>query len=340
MNSEVVKTVLGIDTSNYRTSLCLVNEQGAILAEEKELLPVEHGKLGLKQSDAVFQHVLQLPVLAEKLFANCRAKHGVHPEISAVAVSTAPRPVQGSYMPVFRSGEAIARCLAAAYGVPLYTTTHQEGHIAAGEYSTPAKPAADRFLAVHLSGGTSEILLCTRSEQGYEIEKLGGTKDLHAGQLIDRIGVAMGMPFPAGPYLEKLADEGEHSFAPYQSFSVPSSVMGMDFHFSGAETALLRTIESQKAPYAEIARAAEQMIANTLEKALRNAFEQGYPREVLVVGGVAANRHIRRRLYARLEHPSVAGRLFFTEPAYSGDNAFGVAMIGLKRLEISEKTER
>lgn len=344
-----IDSILGIDTSNYRTSICLIDLEGQVLAEARDLLQVQQGERGLQQSEAVFQHVMQLPKQMERIFA-CRDgkakvpaagsaagnqvnRHG-KTRIVAAAVSTAPRPVPGSYMPVFRVGEMAARSLAAVLGIPLYETTHQEGHIAAGEYSAEERPAGDRFLAVHLSGGTSEILLCTRKQTGYTIEKLGGTNDLHAGQLIDRIGVALGLPFPAGPALEKLAAEADINAA----FSVPSSVSGFDFHLSGPETALLRAVESGKVRGASIARAAEQVIANSLEKSLRFAVEQGYPKEILIVGGVASNTYIKQRLKKRLEHKAVGCRLFFTQPAYSGDNAYGVAMLGLLQWRQRENT--
>ncbi|GAA4709813.1 O-sialoglycoprotein endopeptidase [Brevibacillus fulvus] len=311
------KVLLGIDTSNYRTSLCLVNEDGQIVAEAKRLLKVKEGKRGLQQSEAVFQHVMNLPELSDQMSLESW-------QVVAVCASEKPRPVSQSYMPVFKVGEGLAKSLAVFHKVPCYLTTHQEGHIAAGEHTAERRPAQDQFLAVHLSGGTSEILRCTRRERGYEIEKIGGTIDLHAGQLIDRVGVALGLPFPAGPLLEELAQQAEGSFR------VPSAVNGLAFSLSGPENSLLRAIEQGDHSPAEIARAAEQCIANTLEKTLRTAIEQGYPREILIVGGVAANQYIRERLIKRLEHPAIKGKLYFCDPVYSGDNAYGVAMLGWK----------
>lgn len=311
----MTKVLLGIDTSNYRTSLCLAREDGRIVAEAKRLLKVKEGKRGLQQSEAVFQHVMNLPELSEQM------RWDEH-EIVAVCVSEKPRPVDQSYMPVFKVGEGLAKSLSIYLQVPLYLTTHQEGHIAAGEYTANERPSQDRFLAVHLSGGTSEILLCERQVFGYAIEKVGGTIDLHAGQLVDRIGVAMGMSFPAGPQIEELAKQAEGEFR------VSSSVDGLTFSFSGPEASLLRAVAAGDASQAQIARATEQCIANTLEKALRNAIEQGLPRDILIVGGVAANQYMRERLIKRLEHPAVKAKLYFCDPVYSGDNAYGVAMLG------------
>ncbi len=309
------QVLLGIDTSNYRTSLCLVDEDGRIVAEAKRLLQVKQGKRGLQQSEAVFQHVTNLPELSDRLrLADWK--------VAAVCASEKPRPVDGSYMPVFKVGEGLAKSLGIFLRVPVYLTTHQEGHIAAGEYTLDARPQADRFLAVHLSGGTSEVLDCTRHAEGYRIEKLGGTIDLHAGQLVDRVGVALGLSFPAGPALEELARPAEGTFR------VGSAVDGLRFSFSGPEAALMRAISGGDVPPEEIARATEQCIANTLEKVLRHAVESGLSRDILIVGGVAANSYIRNRLQKRLMHPAVGARLYFCDPVYSGDNAYGVAVLG------------
>jgi len=318
------KVLLGIDTSNYRTSLCLAGEDGRIVAEAKRLLKVKEGKRGLQQSEAVFQHVLNLPELSEQIGWSDY-------EIAAVCVSEKPRPVDRSYMPVFKVGEGLAKSLSVYLRVPCYLTTHQEGHIAAGEYTAKERPRQNRFLAVHLSGGTSELLLCERESAGYKIEKIGGTKDLHAGQLVDRIGVAMGLSFPAGPQLEQLAREAAGEFR------VSSAVDGLAFSFSGPEASLLRAIAAGNVSRAEIARATEQCIANTLEKVLRHAAEQGFPREVLIVGGVAANQYVRERLIKRLEHPAVGMKLYFCDPVYSGDNAYGVAMLGWMKQKANIK---
>ncbi|UFJ42910.1 O-sialoglycoprotein endopeptidase [Brevibacillus humidisoli] len=309
------KVILGIDTSNYRTSLCLVREDGEIAAEARQLLRVKEGKRGLQQSEAVFQHVMNLPQLSDQLQLGDR-------EIAAVCASEKPRPIEQSYMPVFKVGEGLAKCLSVYLGVPYYLTSHQEGHIAAGELTADERPQSARFLAVHLSGGTSELLDCIRDESGYRIEKIGGSIDLHAGQLVDRVGVALGLPFPSGPYLEKLAQRAEGSFR------VSSAVDGLTFSLSGPEAALLRAVSKGEVAAAEIARATEQCLANSLEKVLRHAVEQGWSKEILIVGGVAANQYIQDRLIQRLEHPAVGAKLYFCDPAYSGDNAYGVAMLG------------
>lgn len=312
------KVILGVDTSNYRTSLCLMDVDGNVVAEERMLLTVKPGERGLQQSEALFQHIQRLPQLAEKM-----AWAGY--QVAAVIASTRPRPVDGSYMPVFTAGESWARGIAAFLRVPFYCTSHQEMHIAAGEFSVPLRPVHRHFLAFHLSGGTSELLSCERTDDGYKIEILGGTLDLHAGQLVDRVGVAMGLPFPSGSYLEELANQAHDD-----ELRVPATGKGYHFHLSGAETQLLRAIADKTHSRPAIAIATELCIAKSLEKVIRYAVQQGYPKEVLIVGGVAANARIKARLIERLQHPAVGCSLFFADPYYSGDNAFGVSRIGLQ----------
>ncbi len=317
-----IPAVIGIDTSNYCTSLALLGFTGQLLADERIWLPVPEGERGMQQSEAVFHHVTHLPRLFIRIdFSQILVK--------GIGVSTAPRPVEGSYMPVFRVGTSWATSLAQVLNVPLIETTHQEGHLAAGEMSTSPPLTANQFLAVHLSGGTTELLSVQRMPTGYKIERIGGTTDLNAGQLVDRIGVALGLSFPAGAELEKLVQRSPEG----SSFAVPSAVKGLECSFSGPYTALMRALKEEKVSTSTLAFAVFRCIANTLEKILRNAFAKGYPREVLIVGGVAANQLIRQRLRERLEHHSVGGTLYFAEPRLSGDNAVGVARLTLRQVE-------
>lgn len=310
---------LGLDSSNYRSSICVIDEDRNIIFEQKELLPVKHGKRGLMQSEALFHHVIRFPDLFITL------PKGSY-EWKAIAASTKPRPIADSYMPVFRAGEGFGRFAATMLQIPFYETSHQEGHIAAGLYSIADPSIGARFLAVHLSGGTSELLIIDSHKSGYDIDLIGGSNDLHAGQFIDRVGVAMGLRFPAGPELEKLAQiaVGE--------FSLPSSVNGYRISFSGPESAAQRAIQAG-IKREEIAQAVQQVIANSIEKIVRKAVVDTGIRNVLIVGGVAANKYIKERLLKRLEHPSVKAKLYFTSPEYSGDNAYGVACIALKRFK-------
>ena len=186
-------TVLGLDTSNYRTSVALVSETGEILLNYRKLLPVPPGERGLRQNEAVFAHLRQLSAAEDQLR---RAAGGT---VAAVAASTAPRDGTDSYMPVFMAGASFGRLTAAALGVPFVGTTHQRGHLSAAKAGTELENS-EEYLALHLSGGTTDLL----EVRGDSVRQIGGSMDLHAGQLVDRAGVALGCSFPSGPELEKL----------------------------------------------------------------------------------------------------------------------------------------
>jgi N6-L-threonylcarbamoyladenine synthase len=308
---------LGIDTSAYTTSLALVDETGQIFSDERLMLQVERGKRGLRQSEALFGHVKNLPKLVERL------KPEVFRQVKAVAVSAYPRPVEGSYMPVFLAGAATARTLAAALGVPLFQVSHQEGHVRAGMAGNPELNQANGLLAVHFSGGTSEILKVGPGQgRCYDVEMTMTGDDLHAGQLVDRVGVALGLPFPAGREMEKLALQSDGKRLPH----LPSSVGEKGFSFSGAETRAMQYIR-EGIPPEDIAFATLRVIANTLEKALIRECQRLNLGQVLLVGGVMANSIIKERLRSRLEHQAVGIKLFFAEPLLSSDNAVGVALL-------------
>lgn len=309
--------ILGIDTSAYTTSLALVDENHQLAADERMLLQVKEGERGLRQSEALFQHVKNLP----GLFA--RISQRDEPRISAVAVSAFPRNLPGSYMPVFMAGLSQARSISYVNHIPCYEVSHQEGHIMAGVYGNQELLQHDSFLAVHFSGGTSEVLRVTTGKDSFfKIELTQSGSDLHAGQLVDRVGVALGLPFPSGRSLEKLARQAEKT-----DIMIPSSVSGTGFSFSGAENKALDFIK-QGYPHEQIALALFKMIANTLEKILLSEYEQSGLKDVLLVGGVMANGIIRERLRKRLEHPAVGMKLYFAVPALSTDNAAGVALLG------------
>ena len=307
--------VLGIDTSCYTTSVAAADESG-VLCSHRKLLPVQMGARGLRQSEAVFAHIKQLPDLYEAALRDV----GDRP-IDALCVSSAPRDGEDSYMPVFQAGLAFARVAAASLGVPLLQTTHQRGHVrAALEHSGLT---ADRYLALHLSGGTTEVLLM----EGDRLTLLAGTRDLHAGQLIDRVGVALGLPFPAGPHLEKLAARWEaHSL-------LPVSMEGADCHFSGAEARALQWIKSEKLPPEGIAAEVFSLVERTVLRLLSGAREQTGVADCLLTGGVASSQLLRDQIIRINEKRRLGLRLHFGQRQYAGDNAAGVALIGCDRVK-------
>jgi len=308
----MINAVLGIDTSCYTTSAALVSLEGEILASSRRLLTVEEGERGLQQSQGLFQHVRNLPQMIENVFADVpQAK------IAAVCASTRPRPAEESYMPVFKAGESQARAAAAMLRVPFYPVSHQEGHVRAAMVDAGIN-AEKPFLALHLSGGTTEILL---SDQG-KITLLGGSLDLHAGQLVDRMGVKMNMPFPAGPSLEKLA----MSAAAQGLIGV--SIKGVDCCMAGAENKATKWLEAGSMTKEQIAAEVFDFIARTVYRQIEVCCERTGVRQALLAGGVASSTHLRAILEKRAKKRGLSCRLHFSRPELSGDNAVGVALLG------------
>ena len=306
--------VLGIDTSCYTTSVAAADEAGVICSHRK-LLPVQQGARGLRQSEAVFAHIKQLPDLYDQAMESLAGR-----PVDAVCVSASPRDDEASYMPVFLSGLSFARVAAASLKVPLLTTTHQRGHVRAALQDSGLR--ASDYLALHLSGGTTEVL----HMRGDQLKLISGTRDLHAGQLIDRVGVALGLPFPAGPYLEKLAANGEaHPL-------LPVSMEGIDCHFSGAEARAGQWIKEGKMPPEEIAAEVFSLVARTVLRLLTAAKEQTGVSDALITGGVASSQLLRDLLGEINRKRRLGLRLYFGQRQFAGDNAAGVALIGCDRM--------
>lgn len=301
--------ILGLDTSCYTTSLAVIDDRGFLLCEERKLLDVPLGSCGLRQSEGVFQHVRNLPVLAEKVKKKLAGR-----EIKAVAASICPRPAVGSYMPVFAVGESFGRTLASVLCVPFCPLSHQEAHIMAGIWSVDVD--WDRFLAVHISGGTTEILSISLEDKKMLIHELGGSADLHVGQFIDRVGVSLGLPFPAGPALEVLAGSAGEDM-----LDVPVSVSALNVSFSGPESHVRRVVEQGKHSPAAVARGVERCVAESLCRLINEAKRQTGLQNILFVGGVAANGYISSYIIDRF-----GSKAAFANPRYAGDNAAGAAL--------------
>lgn len=317
-----MRAVLGFDTSCYTTSVALAGERGEVLASRRRLLTVEAGEHGLRQSEALFQHVRRLPRLVEELM-----RDAPNAEIAAVCASTRPRDKQESYMPVFLAGEGQARAAAAMLRVPFYAFSHQQGHVRAAAVDSGID-ASEPFLALHLSGGTTEVLLCNQGE----LTLLGGSLDLHAGQLVDRIGVRMGLPFPAGPELEKLAAAGK------AQGRIGASVRGVDCCLAGAENKAERLLE-EGLPREDAAAEVYDLLARTFLRQIAAACEQTRCRQALLAGGVASSALLRHLMQERAKKLRLPCTLRFARPELSGDNAVGVALLGAQALAAGEKGE-
>ena len=306
--------VIGFDTSNYRTSAAVVTLNGEILADYRELLPVSEGERGLRQSEAVFAHIRQLRN-SEGLIRS-RAEEI---RIVAVAASVRPRDGEDSYMPVFQVGHTAGCMLAAALDVPFYETTHQRGHLAAAAHGTGLENAK-QMLALHLSGGTTDML---KSEND-GIERLGGSADLHAGQLVDRAGVALGFPFPAGEAMEALALKGKSEGLLGCSLEKGDLIC----HFSGAETRVQQWIRKKELAPEDIAREIYDLLARTIARMIKAGAKETGLQKALVTGGVASSTLLRQLLEERRKKTPGCPEMIFGKPERSGDNAVGVALIG------------
>lgn len=305
------KVYLGIDTSNYTTSIAICDEDGKIVLNLKRLLEVKAGERGLRQSDAVFSHIKNFPSLSENLEEYLRGR-----EIEAIGVSTKPRDAEGSYMPCFLTGVAIAQTLAATHHTPLYEFSHQAGHIMAALYSSNSidNLIDNEFVAFHVSGGTTEVLYVKRSNGTFDVRILFETDDISAGQAIDRSGVMMGMKFPCGRELEKYALTYQGKL-PKPKICVKEGKCNL----SGIEN-IAKKLYSETNDKEYVSAYVLNFIAKTLTSIAENIREK-YPNIPIVFsGGVMSNSILQKEL-------SRFGNTYFATPEFSSDNAAGIALL-------------
>ncbi|MBQ2765609.1 MAG: peptidase M22 [Clostridia bacterium] len=302
---------IGIDTSNYTTSCALFEaSEGRFYSNVKTLLGVAEGERGLRQSDAVFAHIKNLPSVTAEALAELEMN-----SLSAIGVSATPRDEDGSYMPCFLSGVASAEVLANASKKPLHRFSHQAGHVMAALWSSTSRDLIGReFIAFHVSGGTTELLRVKSAGTRFTINKLGGTLDLNAGQVIDRAGVAMGLGFPCGVKLEELA------FANTEPILKPKlSVKGCECNLSGVENKVKQLLEMSKSRE-YISAYVLDFVGRTIIELTKNALD-GDDLPVLYAGGVMSNAQIKEMIKKR----GFDAR--FAEPRFSSDNAAGCALL-------------
>ena len=294
---------LGIDTSNYTTSIGIVDENDNVVSDKRKLLNVKKGNRGLRQSEAFFQHIENISDLYKQAVKNIDTD-----KIKCVCVSIRPRNVEGSYMPVFKAGITIAEVISTSLGVPLYTCSHQEGHMKA---ITAFNNVGDDFFCYHMSGGTTEILDVhyDKKSKTYHSKIIGGTLDISIGQLIDRVGVALGMDFPAGQKMDTLACSTGNSNLKVK----PIKVKDLSFNLSGIETQMLKAIDNYFQE--EIAYELFTKINLCLQKTIDNLKEQN--KKIVFVGGVSQSEFIRNNI----DRDVIFG-------AFGSDNAIGTALIG------------
>lgn len=317
---------LGIDTSNYKTSVAVTDGTGRIVFERSEYLEVPAGSRGLRQSEAFFRHSCRLPEYIREVCSEVSAG-----DIRSAGVSSRPRRVEGSYMPCFLAGVNAAEEIASVLGIPLHHFSHQEGHAAAVlEYGrSPADiTASDKHVVLmHLSGGTTESLICAPDAHGYDLSICGGTRDISIGQLIDRTGVAMGYPFPAGAYLDDLAESYYSMHGRVKPGFIRIKFSEGTFNLSGIETKVLRSIEETlPEDYPFTAYSIFERTSDLLAASAQFIHDKYGINTVYMAGGVSASSYIRKSISEKLTGTDGLS-VIFGDPVLSGDNAVGTARL-------------
>lgn len=301
---------IGFDTSNYTTSVALYYPEENRIVHRKKLLPVKEGEKGLRQSDAVFHHTVQLQQVAGELFESEK------PAIDGICASAFPRMAEGSYMPCFLVGLNTAKILAGALGEDVKITSHQNGHIMAALYSAGRLELRnERFIAFHVSGGTTEALLVEPDDnEVIRCSLIASSLDLKAGQAIDRAGVMMGLRFPSGAEMDVLSQKSDRDFGKIKVFS-----KGADVSLSGLENKCKKMLSDGESKE-DISRFCFQYISSALETMTDRIIEEYGSLPLLYSGGVMSNSLIKEKL--KIKYNGI-----FASPEFSADNAAGVAIL-------------
>lgn len=296
---------IGFDTSNYTTSVAVFD--GEHMINKRRLLTVKSGERGLRQSDAVFQHTVNMPSLISEISVDKN-------NIRAVAVSSRPRNIDGSYMPCFLVGINNAVSVSKFSGAPLYKTSHQVGHILAGLYSIQRLDLINEpFVAFHISGGTTEALLVEPDNDEIITAKIiAQSSDLKAGQAIDRAGVMMGLPFPCGKELDRLSLLSE------KKYKIKPSMNGLDCSLSGVENKAKKLFKNGESKE-DISKFVLTYIANSIDEMTQRIIDVYGNIPIMFVGGVMSNTLIRNQITKKYN-------AYFAEPDLSCDNACGIAI--------------
>lgn len=294
---------VGFDTSNYTTSLAVCND--GKITQAKKMLTVKKGERGLRQSDAVFQHTVNMPGLLAQLDFK---------SVDAVGVSTRPRNVDGSYMPCFLVGEGVAEAFAKGCSAHVYKTSHQVGHILSALYSCNKLDLIERdFIAFHLSGGTTEALLVKpHKDEVIRAELIAQSLDLKAGQAVDRTGVMLGLEFPCGKVLDELSQNSE------REFKVIPSMKGLDCSLSGVENKARSMLDAGESKE-DISKFVLSFISSTIDKMLSGLLSEYGDLPIVFSGGVSSNSLLRYNIQNKYG-------AYFATPEFSLDNAAGVAI--------------
>lgn len=309
---------LGIDTSNYTTSAALYDSESNSIRHVKKLLPVKKGEKGLRQSDAVFSHTQQLYPLINELYSFDKNSDTV-----CIGVSSRPRNVEGSYMPCFTVGISVAESIGSVMNIQVHNFSHQQGHIAAALYSAGRLDLLkERFIAFHVSGGTTEALLVTPDKENIiNCEIIAASSDLKAGQAVDRTGVMLGLDFPCGMKLDELSRRSN------KNYKIKPTMKDGNCSLSGVENKCKKMIENGEKPE-DVAKFCIQYICSTLDEMTQYVLENYGSLPLLFSGGVMSNSYINSVLSQKYG-------AYFAKSEFSSDNAAGIAILAYLK-EISE----
>ena len=306
------KISLGIDTSCYTTSLVAVDHNKQILFEDRIPLEVKEGHLGLRQSEAFFQHIRNLPILYEKCLKVIDPT-----KIGSVCVSSQPRNLKGSYMPVFTAGINLGKIIAGTLKCLYLEVSHQENHLYAVSFDHKLPTT---FIGVHISGGTSEILKVNNNKR-IVVEIIGKSLDLSFGQLIDRIGLYMGLTFPCGKTLDQLRTNVS------DRYKLKLSIKELSFNLSGFENKL-KSYYDQDQNISKISNTLFYYLGQILSNILNDAIKEYGIDTVVLSGGVSANDFLRDHL-----SEEVRGHVLFPRKEYATDHALGNAFYGSQVMD-------
>ena len=304
---------LGIDTSNYASSIAVIDyEKNEVLLNEKQFLPVKQGECGLRQQDAVFSHIKNLIDMLELVHNKFDLSR-----VQAVGVSVKPTNEEGSYMPCFLVGKLLSQMVKAVKDVPVIHTTHQDGHLNSALFSLNNESLySQKIIVFHVSGGTTDMILV---DNGKIVETVGSSNDLFAGQAVDRLGVKLGFPFPAGVYVSQLAEQCDEIIKP------KVSVKGLNCNLSGLQNQCEKLIAGGKGD-AYVCKYCLSFIARTLIKMAENARKEFGSLPIVFVGGVMSSGTIKNIVQQSMDNT------YFVQPVFSSDNAIGTAAVAARKV--------
>lgn len=304
--------IMAIESSCDETACAIVKNGREVIANVVASQIKTHAKFGgVIPEIAAREHLDSINVVIEEAFSQAKEVAGIEPEdITAFAGTVGP-----GLVGCLLVGLNAAKTLALVYDKPFIGVNHLNAHLCGNYIDTELKPP---FMALLVSGGHTQIIDVKSYSQQHI---LGETIDDAVGETYDKVARLIGLPYPGGPRLDKLAQEGNP-----KAFHLPEArVDGYNFSFSGLKTAVLRLVKSfdeKELPVNDVCASFQECVSSTLLKKLKRAAEENGYKQVVIAGGVAANSEIRRKIF-NLENEGY--KVFAPPMKYCTDNAAMVA---------------